>query len=80
MILPPEAVRELATHAAEIKHLQSDMDKLVEDMEEIKKTLVAIQGTLSEAKGGWRMLLLIGGAAGTLGAGITQVIHWFAGK
>jgi hypothetical protein len=80
MILPPEAVRELATHAAEIKHLQSDMDKLVDDVEEIKKTLVAIQETLSEAKGGWRMLLLIGGAAGTLGAGITQLIHWFAGK
>jgi prefoldin subunit 5 len=80
MILPPEAVRELATHAAEIKHLQSDMDKLVNDVEEIKKTLVAIQKTLAEAKGGWRMLLLIGGAAGTLGAGITQAIHWFAGK
>jgi hypothetical protein len=56
------------------------MDKLVNDVEEIKKTLVAIQKTLSEAKGGWRMLLLIGGAAGTLGAGITQVIHWLGSK
>lgn len=74
-----EQARELATHAAEIKHLQSDMDKMVEDMEEIKKAIVSIEKTLSEAKGGWKVLMLVGGAAGTLGAAIVQVIHWFKG-
>jgi prefoldin subunit 5 len=69
--------RELATHASEIKHLQDDMDKLVSDMEEIKKAIVEIQKTLSEAKGGWRMLLAVGGAAGLVGSGITWLIgHW----
>lgn len=74
-----EQARELATHAAEIKHLQSDMDKMVEDMEEIKKAIIEINRTLSEAKGGWKVLMLVGGAAGTLGAGIVQVIHWIKG-
>lgn len=69
--------RELATHASEIRHLQSDMDKMVQDMEEIKKALSRIDTTLSEAKGGWKMLLAVGGAAGVVGSGITWLAsHW----
>jgi len=56
-----EVVRELATHASDIRHLQDDMDKLVSDMEEIKKSLAEINKTLSEAKGGWKTLMAIGG-------------------
>jgi len=71
--------RELATHEAEIKHLQADMDKLVNDMESIKTTLVEVQKTLSEAKGGWRVLMLLGGAGGVLGSAITSLLHyWFS--
>jgi len=69
--------RELATHAADIDHLQKDMDKLMSDMEDIKKTLIAIQSTLAEAKGGWKMLMLLGGAGGLFGSLITQVVHNF---
>jgi len=75
-----ETARELATHAADIKHLQNDMDKLVSDMDDIKKTLQAINSTLSEAKGGWRMLMMISGISGTVGAAITQLAHYFSGK
>jgi prefoldin subunit 5 len=75
-----QTARELATHAADIKHLQDDMDKLVSDMNDIKATLQSIQSTLSEAKGGWRMLMLIGGASGTVGAALTQLAHYISGK
>lgn len=74
-----EQARELATHAAEIKHLQADMDKMVEDMEEIKKAIVEIQKTLSEAKGGWKMLMAVAGISGTLGAALVQAVHWIKG-
>jgi len=72
--------RELATHEAEIKHLQADMDKLVSDMEAIKSTLVEVQKTLSEAKGGWKVLMMLGGAGGVLGSAITQMVHHWLGK
>lgn len=72
--------RELATHAANIKHLQDDMDKLVNDVNDIKAALLEIQKTLSEAKGGWRMLMLLSGVSGTVGAAITQLAHYFSGK
>ena len=72
-----DTVRELATHANDIKHLQEDMDKLVKDMEEIKKSLSDINKTLSEAKGGWKALLWAGGAVSTL-TGIVGFVmgHW----
>lgn len=72
-----EVVRELATHASDIKHLQEDMDKMVKDMEEIKKSLADIQKTLSEAKGGWKALIWAGSALSAL-TGIVGFIagHW----
>jgi len=70
-----ETARELATHAADIRHLQDDMDKLVESMTTMNKTLLSINETLSEAKGGWKVLMMFGGAGGVLGALFTQLIH-----
>lgn len=72
-----ETARELATHAADIRHLQDDMDKLVESMAVMNKTLLDINTTLSEAKGGWKVLMMFGGAGGVLGALLTQLIHSF---
>ena len=67
--------RELAVHETEIKHLQADMDRLVADMEDIKKTLNSINSTLADARGGWKVLMMVGGAGGALGAVVTQFAH-----
>lgn len=70
-----QTARELATHAADIKHLQDDMDKLVASVRAMQETLTEIEKTLSEARGGWKILMLIGGAAGTVGAALNQLFH-----
>ena len=67
-----QTVRELATHGADIKHLQTDMDKMVKDLDEIKEALISINVTLSEAKGGWKLLLVVGG----LGASVATLVAW----
>ena len=64
--------RELAEHGADIRHLQSDMDKMVKDMDEIKETIKEISKTLSEAKGGWKLLLVVGG----IGASVATFVTW----
>jgi len=46
-------------------------------MEAIKSTLVEVQKTLSEAKGGWKVLMMLGGAGAVLGSLITQVVHYW---
>jgi prefoldin subunit 5 len=71
-----QTARELATHANDIEHLQKDMDKLVQDMEEIKKAIQSIQTTLSEAKGGWRLLAAAAGAGGVLTVIIEGLFKW----
>ena len=65
-------VRELATHSADIRHLQMDMDKITKDMEEIKDAIREISKTLSEAKGGWKLLLIVGG----IGASVATFVTW----
>ena len=48
VIDPINTARELATHANDIQHLQADMDKLVSDMEVVKKSLSEIERLLSD--------------------------------
>jgi uncharacterized protein YlxW (UPF0749 family) len=72
-----DMVREIATHSSDIRHLQEDMDKMLESMKAMQKSLADINTTLSEAKGGWRMLMMVAGASGTVGAGLVQIVHWW---
>jgi len=72
--------RELATHASDIAHLQRDMDKLSADMAEVKKCLTSINTTLSEARGGWKIMMMVAGVSGTVGAALTQVALFWQGK
>ena len=55
--------RELAEHGIEIKHIQTDVDTLMEDMNELKKRLDAIESALNEIKGGWKVFIFIAGLA-----------------
>lgn len=61
-----EMQRDLGRHEAEIESLQSDM-------RDLKKDVKLILSTLSEARGGWRTLLLVGGVAGAVGAVLGKV-------
>jgi len=75
-----ETARELATHANDIQHLQADMDKMVQEMSEIKTAIQSIEKTLSEAKGGWKTLVAIGGAMSLLTGIIGVFIGYWGNK
>ena len=72
-----ETARELATHANDIKHLQDDMDSMKEDVAAIRKSIEEINKTLSEAKGGWKTLVVVGGIASSLGATVAWIANHF---
>ena len=72
-----EMIRDVAAHDVEIKHLQDDMDRMVKEMAEIKKALNAIDRTLSEAKGGWKTLVVVGGVASSIGAAAAWIANHF---
>jgi prefoldin subunit 5 len=77
---PIETARELATHANDIAHLQSDMDKMLVEMAEMKKSVQAIEKTLATAHGGWRTLMMVGGAFGLIGALLANLFQGYLGK
>jgi len=68
------AEREVIEHGVEIKHIQSDVDTLMEDMEHLKSRLDSIEKTLEEIKGGWKVFIAIA----TIISGIISwmVTHW----
>jgi prefoldin subunit 5 len=77
---PIETARELATHANDIQHLQEDMDKMVKEMQEIKLAVQSINKTLSEAKGGWKTLMAVGGAVSILTGVVGLVVGYWSSK
>jgi prefoldin subunit 5 len=77
---PIKTARELATHANDIQHLQEDMDKMVKEMQEIKLAIQSINKTLSEAKGGWKTLMAVGGAVSVLTGVVGLIVGYWSGK
>ena len=72
--------RELAEHGIEIRHLQDDMDRMVKDIDEIKKCLAEINKTLSEAKGGWKTMMMVAGFTSAISGTLGFLIHYFSGR
>lgn len=75
--MPPdhETIKTLAIHDVQIERMLQDMDQMSKTMDSMQGTLTSIKETLAEARGGWRILMLIGGAGGALGAAVTHLLQ-----
>lgn len=72
-----ETARELATHANDIKHLQTDMDAMKEDVAAIRQAIDEINQKLASAEGGWKVLITLGSAVGGI---VGAIAGFFTGK
>ena len=68
--------REIGRHDAQIEALQAQLAMHHDDMKRMNVTISAIQATLSEARGGWRTLMYIGGASAAAGAVAAKLFSW----
>lgn len=70
--------RDLGRHDAQIEALERDVKYMREEMHamrtEFSEQLKAINTTLSEARGGWKTLMLVGGISATIGAAAAKLI------
>lgn len=73
----PNIHHDLGRHDAQIEALQEQVKQLHRDMQAMNETLAQINTTLSEAKGGWKTLLLVGGIAAAVGATFSKLAAWF---
>ena len=74
-----QTARELATHANEIKHIQSDMDQVIHELNAMKTTIDLINQKLDRAEGGWKTLIWIGTAVSSITGFIGYVVGYFRG-
>lgn len=59
--------RDIGRMEGDIAALVRTVGKMSERLDETDKKVGDIKTTLAEARGGWRVLMLIGGAAGVIG-------------
>ena len=69
-----------AVLSEKLARMQADIEAVTVAITQLTVTLSNINITLSEAKGGWKMLMVVGGAGCALGSGIGYLIHLFGGK
>lgn len=72
--------RNLGRHDAQIEVLEKEVHLLRQDVARVYEKLDEINTTLATAKGGWRTLMMIGGAAGAVIAIINQATQWILHK
>lgn len=56
---------------AEVEALRRDNDRQLQLLERLDARMEALTRQMAEAKGGWKVLMLLGGGAASLGSGFT---------
>ena len=60
--------------ARELGGLQARMATLEDNSVEQRKCLASIKQTLDQAKGGWKLMIIVAGLAGSMGALLTKLV------
>jgi hypothetical protein len=56
--------------------LNTELEHMRRDMDEVKSDLKIIRETLQQAKGGWKTLMLVAGISSTVGAFMAKLAPW----
>lgn len=65
--------KDVGRHGAQIEELQRNVKSLTEKVDKLSAEIAEIHDILTQARGGWKMMLLIGGAAGAVIAFVFKV-------
>lgn len=74
--MEPSIHHDLGRHDAQIEALQETVKLLHADMIRMNATLTNIQSTLSEARGGWRVLMMVAGVSSVVGGLFVKFATW----
>jgi multidrug resistance efflux pump len=66
--LPEIDPQEFGRLQAEVAAQRRDMDRMANSIDTMVASIQAMQAQLAEARGGWKLLLAVGGAGATAGA------------
>lgn len=60
----------------DLGRMEAQIKSLTKQLEALTETVARLDRTLSEARGGWKMLIAVAGLAGVIGAGIAKLIAY----
>lgn len=63
----------------QVAALRADVDRVAADIGAMTLALSQVQQQLSEARGGWKIMMAIGGGGAGLGALLASMLHWRPG-
>jgi hypothetical protein len=64
-----------------VARMEVQVERLEQDIAELKGDVKAIRATLDKATGGWKVLMLVGGASAAVAAFVTKLLaSWPFGK
>lgn len=64
-----------------VARMEVQVERLEKDVAEVKDDVKAIRATLDKATGGWKVLMMVGGASAAIAAFITKVMSaWPFGR
>jgi hypothetical protein len=66
----------MTEEAVQIAVLKLEVDYLKGTIDEMRGDLKEIKTTLTEARGGWKTLMLVAGISSTMGALFIKVMPW----
>ena len=69
-----QAQIDVARLESEVSHLTKIVEELKVSNAQLVKALTEIQRTLDEARGGWRTLMWVGGAAASAGGAVSWIL------
>lgn len=75
-----QARLDIAVQAQQITSLREALDDLRDAVSQLTTTVNSMRDQLTEARGGWKTLMLLGGAASALGGAVVWVVQHLAGK
>lgn len=67
----------MSDEAVQIAILRTEVDHLRAHLSEMREDLKEIKSTLTEARGGWKTLMLVAGISSSVGAMLVKFTPWF---
>lgn len=72
--------RDLGRLEGEVKAIKERLTEIAEGQTKTTDTLADINKTLSEAKGGWKMFLMVGGFSAAVGGLVAKLLPFWQSK
>lgn len=71
--------RDLGRHDAQIENLEKDILDMRKDLTKLMEKIDNMNLILEQAKGGWKVLMMVGGLSAVLGGIVTKVLAFLWG-